>query len=219
MWFGLGARHHSQVQKLLAVWTQPRDKRGLYSVIQDVKVSWETRLNCWLSYFPHRHFKRTTEDGRWEAPCGFSARPSNTSSFRNWVIALRGKIFGKIDSSPGNVTFDLDIICFLLNPLWESSKRASRTSFPLRPLPGKYQSWILFLVVNERTSWPERLKEQIRSELWRKSGSGGLIWKLWIIKQYCNSLNINAIFLPSIMFPYWFNTTQYQKMLHKKMVT
>lgn len=55
---------------------------------------------------------------------GFSARPSNTSSFRNRVIAPRGKMFGKINSSHGKVTSDLDIIYFLLNPLSESSKGA-----------------------------------------------------------------------------------------------
>lgn len=153
MWFGLGARHHSLVQMLLAVWTQPRDRRWLYSIIQDMKVSWKL---SWTVDWVMSH-------------SGILKQPQKMAYVKNCADFLPGTrtpAASETESSPSEVRSLERLIAVMEKSLltltsfisswilYEKTPKQLRISSPLCSHPGKYQSWRLFLVVNESTFWP-----------------------------------------------------------------
>lgn len=138
---------------LLAVWTQPRDRRCLYSVIQDVKVSWKPGGTAgWVM-----------------SHTGILKQPQKMADVKKRVDFLQGpqtSAASETESLPPEVRYLEKLIAVMEKSLltltsfisswilYQKAPKGLRTLSPLGPHPGKYQSWRLFLVVNEGTFWP-----------------------------------------------------------------
>lgn len=178
IWFGLGARHHFLEQMPFS--SVDIAQRWKKSVLHHPRHGsfLENRLNCQLSYLPHRPLKTPTEvfcckrkkkKKRWR----FSARSLDTSSFKKWVITFRSNICGKKMAVTEMSLQTLTSFISSWTLCWGSSKGtqdlvssmpSSREVSVMEIAPGGEQDHIL-----AQREWRSKsgMNEQIQNEFWR----------------------------------------------------